>query len=187
MTWTDVSRPSASRLACLDKDGTLLVNEPYNVDPARMIPAPDADAALRLLAAAGFRLAVVTNQPGVGLGRFPAQALLEVRGWLEEYCERVGVRLDGFYACPHVDGCACRKPRPGLVAAALAAVGADPGESWVIGDILDDVEAGNRAGCRTALVDVGNETEWVRGPHRAPTLVASSLLDAARSIVGAAS
>lgn len=186
MTWTDASRPAATRLACLDKDGTLLVNDPYNVDVNRIRPAPHALEALRLLAGAGFRLAVVTNQPGVGLGRFPAGALLGVRRWLEDFCATAGVALDGFYACPHVDGCRCRKPSPELVAAALRGTGANPAASWVIGDILDDVEAGSRAGCRTALVDVGNETEWVAGQHRIPDVVAPSLLDAARAIAGGA-
>lgn len=55
----------------------------------------------------------------------------------------------------------------------------DLGASWMIGDILNDVEAGNRAGCNTVLIDNGNETEWVSGHHRVPTVIAKSIDEAA--------
>jgi histidinol phosphatase-like enzyme len=61
---------------------------------------------------------------------------------------------------------------------------ADAAASWLIGDILDDVEAGTRAGCRSVLLDVGNETEWMDGPMRRPYAAVHSLTDAARLIVG---
>lgn len=176
---------SATRLACLDKDGTLVVNEPYNVDPARIRPVPGASEAVRLLAAAGYRLVVITNQPGVALGRFDADRLDGVREWLTRFFAGAGTTLDGFYVCPHADGCTCRKPEPGLIAAALAEHEADAARSWMIGDILDDVEAGSRAGCRTALVDNGNETVWLDGPHRRPTLTAPDLLSVARHVTEA--
>lgn len=176
-----------ARLACVDKDGTLVVDEPYNVDPHRIRPVPGAAAALRVLAAAGFGIAVVTNQSGIARGRFDAAALLGVRAWVERFFDAAGIELAGFYACPHLSGCACRKPQPGLVTVALAAARADAGASWMIGDILDDVEAGSRAGCRTALVDTGTETEWRHGPHRSPSLVAGSLLEAAQAIAGGSS
>jgi D-glycero-D-manno-heptose 1,7-bisphosphate phosphatase len=76
------------------------------------------------------------------------------------------VRLDGVYFCPHhVDGvvaelavqCACRKPQPGMLHRAAAELDLYLGGSWFIGDSLDDVEAGNRCGCRTILIDLGTE------------------------------
>ena len=60
----------------------------------------------------------------------------------------------------------------------------DLSQSWMVGDILDDVEAGRRAGCRSVLLDVGNETVWRGGPLRTPHLRAADLLDAARQITG---
>jgi histidinol phosphatase-like enzyme len=60
--------------------------------------------------------------------------------------------------------------------------GVDLAGSWMIGDILNDVEAGNRAGCRTVLIDNGNETEWVAGEGRSPHLVARTVLEAALRI-----
>lgn len=173
-----------SALVCLDKDGTLVHDDPYNVDPGRIRPMDGAQRALRLLAEAGFGIVVVTNQPGIGEGRFGEAELSAVHGWLQAFCRDAGARLDGFYYCPHVpDSCACRKPMPGLVLKALEEHDADAAASWLIGDILNDVEAGSRAGCRTILVDNGHETEWVGGDHRTPTSVQPDLLSAAARIL----
>ena len=78
--------------------------------------------------------------------------------------------------------CACRKPEPGLILSAAREHGIDLEHSWFVGDILDDVEAGRRAGCRTVLIDNGNETEWKRSPLRWPDLVAADMAEAARLI-----
>ncbi|WP_459618568.1 D-glycero-alpha-D-manno-heptose-1,7-bisphosphate 7-phosphatase [Bordetella sp. 2513F-2] len=172
----------------LDKDGTLLVDEPYNVDPARMHFAPGAYAGLCRLGAAGVPLIVVSNQPGVALGRFRETALQAVKLRLAAMFRAAGARLADFYYCPHApggDGCACRKPAPGLLQRAAADHGVDLARSWMVGDILDDVEAGNRAGCRSVLLDVGNETVWRPGPMRHPTLRVPDLAAAARLIVPA--
>ena len=102
------------------------------------------------------------------------------------------VPLGGFYYCPHYPAgtvsryaiaCACRKPAPGMLLRALREHDLDAERSWLVGDILDDVEAGRRAGCRTVLLDNGHETEWVRSPPRTPDLVAADLADAARLIL----
>lgn len=181
-----------SAVVCLDKDGTLVENLPYNVDPALIRLRPDAPEALVRLHRSGFRLVVVTNQPGVAIGRFDEAALAAVERRLRALCAKYDVPLAGFYYCPHhPDGagrygveCDCRKPRPGLVERALREQDAEAGDSWLVGDILDDVEAGTRAGCRSVLLDVGNETEWVDGPMRRPYAAVRSLLDAAELIVG---
>lgn len=159
----------------MDKDGTLLVDEPYNVDPARMAFAPGAYAGLCALGAMGVPLIVVSNQPGVALGYFPEAALHGVQERLAEMFRAAGAELAGFYYCPHLPaargakpGCPCRKPGCGMLLRAARDHDVDLQRSWMIGDILDDVEAGNRAGCRSVLLDVGNETEWLDGPHREP-------------------
>ena len=81
--------------------------------------------------------------------------------------------------------CLCRKPQPGLIARAAWEHEIDLADSWFVGDILDDVEAGHRAGCRTVLVDNGHETEWRRSPLRWPHEVAANLADAALRITAA--
>ena len=82
--------------------------------------------------------------------------------------------------------CLCRKPQPGLLWQAAHQLKIDLEQSWLIGDILDDVEAGNRATCRTVLVDNGNETEWRLGAQRRPLHFAQSLRQAARLILTSA-
>ena len=172
----------------LDKDGTLVHDVPYNVDADRIVLVPGAGEALRLMQASGFALIVVTNQPGVAEGRFPAAALRRVRGRIEALLAPYEVALTGFYFCPHAPArsaeppCGCRKPQPGLLQRAAARHALDLAASWMVGDILDDVEAGRRAGCRTALVDCGNETEWVLSAWRLPDIVAADLGTAARLI-----
>ena len=175
----------------LDKDGTLVENVPYNADPARVKLAPDAGPALAGLLRQGFRLFVVSNQPGVGLGYFPSTALARVSRRIEYLAGREGVLLHGFYYCPHAPAhdapaCDCRKPAPGLLLQAAAQHAIDLAASWMIGDILDDVEAGHRAGCRSVLLDNGNETEWILSRARQPDAVATSLAGAAAVIARAA-
>ena len=176
----------------LDKDGTLIDDVPYNVDPARVTLARGAGEALRALKAHGFRLIVVSNQAGVAMGRFPLQALLGVERRIQELLAPSGVAIDAFYYCPHLPQaanvryairCLCRKPQPGLLRRAAREWRIDLTRSWLLGDILDDVEAGNRAGCRTVLVDSGNETEWLLTPYRRPHHLALTLRQAARLIL----
>lgn len=182
------------RAVFLDKDGTLIDNVPYNVDPARIRLAQGAGEALRMLADAGYRLFVVSNQSGVARGCFGEEALAAVERRIRELLRAEGVEIDAFAWCPHhPDGtvpayaraCDCRKPAPGMLIGLAARHDVDLPRSWMVGDILDDVEAGRRAGCRTMLVDDGGETEWVRGPHREPHHVVPDLAAAARAILGA--
>src|SRR5690606_21518630 len=106
---------------------------------------------------------------------------------LRELFADCGATLSGFYWCPHAPapGCGCRKPAPGLLLRAASEQHVDPQRSWMIGDILDDVEAGHRAGCRGVLVDNGNETEWRDGELRRPYARAADLAGAARQVAGA--
>jgi D-glycero-D-manno-heptose 1,7-bisphosphate phosphatase len=179
----------------LDKDGTLIDDVPYNVDPNRVTLARGAGGALRTLKAHGYLLIVVSNQPGVALGRFPLTALQAVEQRMQELLAASGVALDAFYYCPHFPQsanvryavrCLCRKPQPGLVRRAALDWRIDLKQSWLVGDILDDIEAGNRAGCRSVLIHNGNETEWQFGPHREPDDHARSLRQAAHLILTAA-
>jgi histidinol-phosphate phosphatase family protein len=184
------------RAVFLDKDGTLIENVPYNVDRKRIRLRPGAVDALLLLVGHGYEPIVVSNQPGVAMGLFPYGALAAVEEHLNDLFLTHGFRLTDCYWCPHhpegsvadyAVSCACRKPMPGLLHAAAAEHGIDLAQSWLIGDILDDVEAGKRAGCRTVLLDVGAETEWdMSTQFRKPDVVAKDLLQAADAIMHAA-
>ena len=175
----------------LDKDGTLIHDVPYNVDPDRITLLPGVGASLRRLQDAGFLLFVVSNQPGVALGRFPASALHAVEARIDELLTEFGVVVSGYAWCPHPPAgtrgtsiaCTCRKPRPGLILDTAATHGVALDRSWMVGDILDDVEAGNRAGCRTILVDRGSETRWRAGKVRTPNAIVYQFADATTLIL----
>ena len=169
----------------IDKDGTLVEDVPHNVDPSLLRFTPNAIPALRRWRDAGYRLVVITNQSGVARGLFDRAALARLHDALAARLAREGVPIDGFFACPHgdADGCACRKPRDGLLREAARALAIDLDHSWMVGDILNDVEAGHRAGCRSVLLDRGNETDWEPGALRSPDLVCADLLEAAHAIL----
>lgn len=170
------------RAVFLDKDGTLVENVPYNADPKRTRLAPGALRAVWELSRSGYLIIVVSNQPGIALGFFSPFDLQRVERHL-----RALLPISGMYFCPHAPdgGCACRKPASGMLVEAARAHGIDLAESWMVGDILDDVEAGRRAGCRTVLVDNGNETEWLMSEERRPHARVGCLAEAADLICGA--
>jgi D,D-heptose 1,7-bisphosphate phosphatase len=175
-----------------DKDGTLIEDRPYNVDLRYVRFASDAFESLRLLSHAGFGLFLVTNQAGVARGRLTLNALEAHLTDITKLLAQERISFDGFYFCPHhEDGevsefsieCDCRKPKPGLILRAAREHGIDLTRSWMVGDILNDVEAGNRAGCRSILLDNGNETEWIKGEVRTPYSRVPSLREATQVIL----
>ncbi len=181
-----------SRAIFLDKDGTLVEDLPYNVNPDLMRLAPGALEALRLLYRAGYSLFVVTNQSGVARGLFTEADLLPLESRLRALLRAGDVPLAGLYYCPHHPQgkvsryrtqCSCRKPKPGMLLRAAQEHQIDLAGSWMVGDILDDVEAGNQAGCRTALLNNGHETEWKLSRLRRPGYMVKDLPEAARAII----
>lgn len=170
----------------IDKDGTLIHDVPYNVDPRRITLYPDAGNSLQRLKDLGYLLIVVSNQSGVSRGIFPRIALDQVSEKVQDLLSEYLIQIDDFYYCPHDsrDKCECRKPKPGMLLRAARRHRLDLTESWMIGDILNDVEAGNRAGCRTILLENGNETEWSPGLCRTPQFVVKNLTEAADIIEG---
>ena len=177
----------------LDKDGTLIEDLPYNVDPGRIRLAPGARAGLRLLGVAGFRLVVVTNQSGVARGYFTEADLDAVARHLAAELAAHGASLHGFYFCPHLpDGineyaieCDCRKPEPGLIHRASRELGLPVEGSWFVGDTWMDVAAGRAAGCRTIMVGPEHRTALELPADRRPDHAVPDLLAAARIIVAA--
>ena len=160
-------------LVLLDRDGTIVVDVPYNGDPARVVPVDGAREALDRLRALGVRLGVVSNQSGIGSGRITVDQVEAVNA-------RVGELLGPFDVwryCPHArdEGCDCRKPAPGMVKDACAELGVPPERCVLVGDIGSDVEAAEAAGARGILVPTAaTRPEEVHAASRvAATLVAA--------------
>lgn len=164
-------RPPAAVL--FDRDGTLVVDVPYNDDPARVRPMPAAEAALDLLRAAGVPVGVITNQSGIARGLITAEQALQVNCQVDALLGPFEV----WEVCPHgpADDCPCRKPRPGMVLAAARRLDIDPERIAVIGDIGADVEAAAAAGATPVLVPtrVTRPEEVAGAPVVRPDLVAA--------------
>jgi D-glycero-D-manno-heptose 1,7-bisphosphate phosphatase len=133
-----------------DRDDTLVVDVPYNADPARVVPVPGAARAVAAARAAGLAVGVVTNQSVIAKGMATREQVDATNARVDEL---VGP-FDVWEVCPHdrEDGCACRKPRPGMVLAAADRLGLDPADLVVIGDIGADVGAAAAAGGQGVLV-----------------------------------
>lgn len=167
----------------IDKDGTLIHNVPYNVDPSKITFYPDAPA-LKELVDAGYLLIVISNQSGVARGLFEEKALFMVKKTVEETLTEYKIKLTEFYYCPHhpegkvseyAVNCNCRKPNPGMFFQAAREHDVDLKKSWMLGDVLHDVEAGHRAGCRSILINRGHEIEWRTESLRQPFTIVDNL------------
>lgn len=181
-----------TRAVFIDKDGTLIPDVAHNVDPDLIKLYPFAARGLRMLQQRGYALFIVSNQSGIAHGIFEEHELKPVEQRIDALLAREQVRLDGYYFCPHhPDGsvapyateCDCRKPQPGLICRAAAEHELDLSRSWMVGDILNDIESGRRAGCKTVLVSSGNETEWGLSPLRLPHVITFNLYRAAEAIL----
>ena len=160
-------RPAA---VLFDRDGTLVVDVPYNGDPDRVQPVPTARAALEKLRRAGIPTGVVSNQSGIARGLLTADQVRAVNRRIEDLLGPLGP----WTWCPHSpeDGCACRKPAPGLVYEAARRLGVDPRDVAVVGDIGADVEAARAAGARAVMVPTERTRaeEVAAAPHVARDL-----------------
>jgi D-glycero-D-manno-heptose 1,7-bisphosphate phosphatase len=160
----------------LDRDGTINEEAGYigQTDVIRLIPG--AAEAIRRINESGLKAVVVTNQSGVARGLFNEACVERVHTRLRGMLQAEGALIDAFYFCPHhpTEGkdqyrqdCDCRKPAPGLLLRAAAELHIDPARSYMVGDTLQDIEAGARAGVSGILVRTGH------GEKSAATLAAA--------------
>jgi D-glycero-D-manno-heptose 1,7-bisphosphate phosphatase len=165
-----VSAADAARAAAfIDRDGVVneLVSDPVSglpespLRPDDVQLMPGAAEALKRLAAAGWLLVGVSNQPGAAKGFVPVEAIGAVQQRVEQLLAAEGARFDAFKMCLHhpegvvpelTADCECRKPKPGMLLEAARELGIDLERSWMIGDTDRDVLAGTAAGCQTVLV-----------------------------------
>jgi D-glycero-D-manno-heptose 1,7-bisphosphate phosphatase len=181
---------ATNRAVFLDRDGTLVYARHYPTRTSDLRLYDGIGSELRLIQETGFKLVVVTNQAGVARGYFTEADLSRMHDYLTGLLAQSGAQLDGIYHCPHhPDGivaelavrCACRKPQPGMLLRAARDLAINLPASWLVGDILDDIEAGNVAGCRTVLVDLDTES-LPQSQARCPDYVARNTLHALRII-----
>ena len=159
--------------ANLDRDGKPVA--PTKFEEFRFLPG--VEDAIRRLRAGGYLIIVCTNQPDVGTGRTPRSAVEAMH-----VAVRARLEVDDIKVCFHTDaeGCACRKPKPGMIVDAAREHGIALEKSYMVGDRWRDVVAGHAAGCLTIFVESGYEQD---GPNQ-PDYVVGSLSQAADIILG---
>ena len=158
----------ARRAVFLDRDGVLIrdVHLLTRRDQVELFPC--APQAIRRLRASGFAVVVVTNQTVVARGLVSEQDVELIHAWIQRLLrKRGGGEIERFYFCPHHPNailpqyrtaCDCRKPRPGMLLRAARELNLDLERSYMVGDRISDIIAGQRAGCRTILVQTGMHT-----------------------------
>jgi phosphoheptose isomerase len=174
----------------VDRDGVLNVEAPaggYVTRPEDWHWIPGSLEALAMLARAGVRVSVATNQSGVGRGLMTRDQLDAIHARMRRELAASGGRVDAIFVCTHApgDGCSCRKPMPGLVLDAVAASGVAASETLVVGDDVHDLEAAQGAGVPCALVLTGKGRDAARGLARDATPVFDDLNTLVRSLLGA--
>jgi rfaE bifunctional protein nucleotidyltransferase chain/domain len=149
-------------LVLLDRDGTLIRDVPFLSDPGKVELMPGAGEGLAALQAAGFALAIVTNQQGIALGYYTIREMIAVNQQLFRALGPYGVRIAKIYFCPHsaADECTCRKPEAAMIERALRDFGVPPDRAFMIGDSATDAAAGKTAGCRTVLIGVEGPCDY---------------------------
>lgn len=142
----------------LDRDGVMLVEKDYLCDPSQVELEAGVGEALCRARQAGYRLVGVSNQSGLGRGRFGEAEFDAVMSRFAALLEAAGCPLDGFFYCPHAPqaGCRCRKPELGLLEEAAREMRWDRSRSWVVGDKISDVDLARAAGLRGILVRTGH-------------------------------
>jgi D-glycero-D-manno-heptose 1,7-bisphosphate phosphatase len=177
------------RAVFLDRDGTIIEHVDYVYDCSQVKLIPRASEAIRLLNESGFKVIIITNQPGVARGYFTEETVREINKYVQECLAKEGARIDEVYYCPHhAEGtieeyakeCDCRKPKPGMIVRAVHELGIDLEGSFAIGDRTIDVEAGERAGCRTVLLADENQPNNMKETATIADYVAPDLYEAVK-------
>jgi D-glycero-D-manno-heptose 1,7-bisphosphate phosphatase len=174
-----------NRAVFLDRDGVINRKAPgddYIETWEQLTILPGVVEAVRTLNEAGYRVLVVTNQRGVAKGIIPISELDRIHRQMQRTLALSGATIHAVYYCPHdlESSCKCRKPEPGMLIRAAKDFEIDTCLSWMIGDSVRDIRAGQRAGCRTVLI---NNSPNGDDAHAMADIVAEDLRQAVHMIV----
>jgi D-glycero-D-manno-heptose 1,7-bisphosphate phosphatase len=180
------------KLVILDRDGVI------NQDSANFIKntnewiaLPGSLEAIALLNQSGFRVALATNQSGVGRGLYDMATLNAIHDKMHKALAQIGGRIDALFYCPHTadDNCSCRKPKTGMIEDIGRRFSVDLGQVYGVGDSLRDLVAFAEAGCKPILVRSGKGEETLANaklPNQslpANTMIFADLAEAVQHIV----
>jgi len=165
----------------LDRDGTIARDVPYCRQPEDFELFAGTVKSIKTLNELGFQVILATNQSGIARGYFTTEDLTKIHLKLEKELAAGGAHLDGIYFCPHHpdDDCECRKPKPGMLLKCANDMNIDLSHSFMIGDSVKDIEAGQKAGCRSILVS--DKADYVEDTREIiPDYIARDFPDAVR-------
>ncbi|MBS3057101.1 MAG: D-glycero-beta-D-manno-heptose 1,7-bisphosphate 7-phosphatase [Candidatus Diapherotrites archaeon] len=164
----------------LDRDGTINYDYGYVHEIKKFRFLPNAASALKRLSSSKYKIIVITNQSGIGRKYFTEQDFLKVSGHMVGELHKKDVRIDAIYCCPHAPdaNCTCRKPKTAMLFSAKKDFNIALNKSFVIGDKLEDIEMGKKAGCKTMLI-----TNGVKEKNSNANFNAKDLLEAAKYIL----
>ena len=175
------------KLIILDRDGVINHDSAsYIKSPEEWKPIAGSLEAIALLNQAGYRVLVATNQSGIGRGLFDMATLNAIHDKMHRALSLVGGRVDGIFYCPHANdaGCACRKPRPGLLDEIAKRFGVSLDGVPFIGDSLRDLQAGAAVSAQPVLVLTGKGKKTCKdGDLPEGTVVHADLAEAVRSLL----
>ena len=172
-----------------DRDGTLIKDQNYLSEPAKIVLEPNVIEALKILQDQNYKLIIITNQSGIARGYFSLEDFWAVQNRLLEIFTKNGIKFTGSYYCPHhPEGkialytkiCSCRKPAPGMILKAIKEHKIDPALSFMIGDKLDDVTAGARAQVKTIFLTKNFDS---KSSTIKPDYYTENLLDAVKNYI----
>lgn len=187
----------------LDRDGVIneliyceeqgIIDSPFTVEQFRLLPG--ASEAIKKFHQLGYRVIVVSNQPGIAKGYLSRETFERIRQKMKNELAKEETFLDGEYYCFHHPeakveslkaNCECRKPKPGLILKAAEEMNIDLSESWLIGDGLTDIKAGKSAGCRTILLGrmKCELCQLMDEENARPDIIVENLLQAVAKIEG---
>jgi D-glycero-D-manno-heptose 1,7-bisphosphate phosphatase len=175
------------KLVILDRDGVINYDsDQYIKTPSEWRPIPGSIEAIARLNQNGWRIAVATNQSGIGRGLFDMATLNAMNDKMMELVFRQGGRIDALFFCPHTaaEQCACRKPRTGMLEEIAARFHTDLKGVPIVGDSLKDLQAAESVGAQPILVLTGKGTR-TRDEGGVPrkTIVFENLAEAARHLI----
>jgi len=182
-----------NRAVFLDRDGVITQEPPhYAHELSQLELIPKSADAIRLLNENRFVVIVASNQAGIAHGYYREEDAILFHQAMKENLAKEGAYIDAIYYCPHhpeakieryrVD-CNCRKPKPGMLTRAKRELNIDLKQSFIVGDKLSDIEAGERAGCKTIMVRTGHGVEELKSNEIDCDYIANDLHDAVQHIL----
>ncbi len=176
-----------SKIVILDRDGVINARKgPYVVKVSQFEFLPKALEALKLLKENGYQVHIVSNQSCVARGLLSMQKLNKITNFMLEKIREFGGEIESVQYCPHHpdENCNCRKPRTGLLKKIENKYKLNLRDAWLIGDDITDIQAGNKAGCRTILVSADKSSNKLgRQKENSPDHISKDLYTAVTSVI----